>query len=388
MIRRYSALLLALFLCCSCDWFGGRGNENNYVVLLYIAGDNSLSVYGDDNIYGDDNSDIKGLVDGYMPSGTDKEKTLLVFYDLGQDEGPRLSRFYRDKDDRVFEEVLVNYPVSLNSSTPESLKTVLADAETSFPATRRGLILWSHGTGFLPEDYTNTAEGKKRMSFGEEDRKEIEIQDLREVLSPYHYDYIIFDCCLMGGVEVAYELKDCADYVAFSQTEIMAEGLQYGTMMDHLFNLSDARSAVIAVSQDYMDYYFSLSKNDQCATWSVVECAALPELAQACRTIFENHRDMIPTLDRKSVQNYYRFSTMWFFDLDDFIGRLADSSEYAAFTTALNKAMVYRNATSHFLSIDISHYCGLSTYIPFSAYPQLNTYYCTLLWNEAAGLVE
>lgn len=383
--------MCAALFCTSCDWFGWGEEKETYTVLFYLAADNSLSSYAEENLFGRENSDIQGIVDGYMPSADDEENILLVYYDLGDEYGPKLSRFYRGHDDKVYEQTLVKYPVNQNSATMETLEAVIADAETVYPSTRHGLILWSHGTGFLPEGYGDSNEGKRKSlltSFAEERSREIELQDLRKVLSPIHYDYIIFDCCLMGGVEVAYELKDCADYIAFSQTEIMAVGLQYGTMMNRLFNIPYTENAVIAVSQDYMDYYFSLPENDQCATWSVVKCSELPALAEVCSIIFEDNRDKIATLDRSDIQNYYRFSTKWFFDLDDFIGRIAEDEQYGRFTAALNRALVYRNATSRFLSIDIRHYCGLSTYIPYSGYPQLNTYYSKLLWNEAVGLVK
>ena len=42
-----------------------------------------------------------------------------------------------------------------------------------------------------------------------------------------HLDYIIFDACLMGGIEVAYELRNVADKIGFSQAEILAHGFPY-----------------------------------------------------------------------------------------------------------------------------------------------------------------
>ena len=63
---------------------------------------------------------------------------------------------------------------------------------------------------------------------------EIDITDLAEAI-PMNMDYIIFDACFMGGVEVAYELMEKCDKMVFSQTEILADGMDYKTMCSYLF---------------------------------------------------------------------------------------------------------------------------------------------------------
>ena len=52
----------------------------------------------------------------------------------------------------------------------------------------------------------------------------IEIADLPGAI-PMHLDFIIMDACLMGCVEVAYELRDKCDILIFSPTEILSSGI-------------------------------------------------------------------------------------------------------------------------------------------------------------------
>ena len=49
--------------------------------------------------------------------------------------------------------------------------------------------------------------------------------------------------------------------------------------------------------------------------------------------------------------------------------------------------VVYKDATEHFIDVDIKKYSGLSIYIPRPGYTVLNNYYKTLAWNKATGLV-
>ena len=67
---------------------------------------------------------------------------------------------------------------------------------------------------------------------------------------------------------------------------------------------------------------------------------------------------------------------------------MASDAEYRDFISALDQAVIYKDATDAFLSITIKNYSGLSIYIPRPEYTVLNNYYKTLQWNQATGLVQ
>ena len=200
-------------------------------------------------------------------------------------------------------------------------------------------------------------------------------------------EYVLFDCCLMGNVEVAYELRNCSDYLVFSPTEILSDGFPYESIMRPLFTLR-TEDAMRTVCRSYMEQYRAQSGAYRSATISLVRTADLEALASACRTVFQNHREQILTLNRSGIQPYFRFDKHWFYDLDDFVGTVATDSEYRSFIAALDQAVIYKDATEAFLSIDIKHYSGLSIYIPRPEYTVLNNYYKTLQWNRATGLID
>ena len=91
------------------------------------------------------------------------------------------------------------------------MKQVLNDIIQMYPAQEYRLILWSHGTSWLPA-------GSSLRSFGEDSGKQMNIPDLAENL-PIKFDFILFDACLMGSVEVVYELKEKANFIISSSTE-------------------------------------------------------------------------------------------------------------------------------------------------------------------------
>lgn len=379
-MKRFLLLLLSV-LCLSGCHNPEREARNRQVVLIYFAGNNSLSSEGTD--------DYALLKQSWLPQKNEREQILLVFrHFYGQD--PALVRLCKDRKGNVLEQVIRDYPAGTNSALPQTLSAVIADAEEAWPAARHGLVLWSHATGFLPPGYyidpKERSGGGSLLSFAEDHGVEMDLLDLRQALSKIHYEFIIFDCCLMANVEVAYELRHCSDYLAFSPTEILSDGFPYGSMIQPLFSLR-SEEAMKTVCRSYMEQYRAQSGLYRSATITLVRTDALEQLARACKPVFQNHREQILTVDRSDIQPYFRFDKHWFYDIDDFVGHISTDSEYRAFISALDQAVVFKDATEAFLSINIKNYSGLSIYIPRPEYTVLNNYYKTLQWNRATGLV-
>lgn len=376
--------MLLLMLCaCSCEWFTPSGKDRQ-VLLVYIAGNNNISSEGE--------RDFETMRDSWLPETKNKEKIVLVYRDFAG-EAPVLSRLSRSKKGVLEEDIIMEYPQGTNSASSATLADVLADAENAWPARNRGLILWSHGSGFLPEGYYDNprekAPGASLRSFGydEDTRSEMELVALRDALSSRHYQFLLFDCCLMANVELAYELRGVTDYILFSPTEILVDGFPYESMTEPLMTMS-TESALKSVATSYMDHYRAQSGSYRSATVTVIRTEPLSSLAASCRPVFQNHQDQIMTIDRSQIQPYFRYDKHWYYDLDDFVGRLASDSEYASFASALDRTVVFADATEQFLGIDMIHCCGLSVYIPRPEYTVLNNFYKTLDWNRDTGLVQ
>ena len=78
-----------------------------------------------------------------------------------------------------------------------------------------------------PSSYTFPQFGPITKTFGIEQSLyggtlEMEITDLASAI-PMHLKCIVFDACLLGGVEVAYELRNLCDKICFSSLRCLAE---------------------------------------------------------------------------------------------------------------------------------------------------------------------
>ena len=399
-MKRFYILLMAVFCVAACGWCDPDG-EDRQVLLIYFAGNNNLSSDGE--------ADLSDIKHAWLPSTREKDKILLVFYHF-TGKTPTLSRLSTTRDGESVEEIIQTYPTSINSATVEVLETVLADAERAWPASHNSLILWSHASGFLPEGYyanpqeraasgdlLETAEdpyawmvktaGDQGKSFGMDNGREIDIKDLAATLGRRHYDFLLFDCCLMANVEVAYELRNASDYLLFSPTEILADGFPYEKMMEPIFTMKP-EAALLDIANSYMAHYRAQTGEFRSATVTIVKTSGMEALAAACKPVFESHQDRILTIDRSKVQPYFRFDKHWYYDLGDFVQQIATDAEYQNVASALNGAVLFKDATERFLGIEMKHVSGLSIYIPRPEYTVLNTYYKTLQWNRTTGLVQ
>lgn len=403
----------------SCEKANTGKQEQTFV--LFSLGYNNLS--------GALKSDIEDLVNHSL-SKDHKRNNLLIFShhtvsgsNYSEKVPPVLTHVYKDKKDRVIRDTVLVMDSNTIAASSETIRTVLEYVKENFPANRYGTLFSSHGTGWAPENYCNKPEefdevpednfwqkmGRERviaapLMEGTPDVKsigvhnvtrneliEIDITDLANNI-PMKMDYIIFDACFMGCVEVAYELKDICDKVIFSPTEILADGMDYTTMLSYLFNGS--APDLKGFSDNYFKYYDKKSGINRSATISLVDCNKLEALAQACKDIFESQRSEIAEMDKSYIQGYFRerYKSIhgWFYDLESIVEHTdANAEQIEAFKDALNSCILYKAATSWFMSeIQIHEYSGLSMYLPYDDRTYLNNFYKTLKWNMDTGLVK
>ena len=416
------SLLTLLFCSCERDGFdltlslGPYGEETRQVLLLYEAGFNSLSA--------DINYNLNVIRKGYLPGKGRNEDIVLVFShqtlynrrSYTEETAPVMYRLY-SRNGEPQADTLKVWPVGTPVANKEVMTEVFNWVREEFPAAGYGAVLSSHATGYLPEDYYSNSrkyEGRDRggsvswsrqfRSFGQEHysagtrTQEMEIKDLAAAI-PYKLDYILFDACLMGTVEVAWELRNVCSFVAFSPCEIPAAGFDFEHLTEHL--LKPDVPDVKAVCEDYYAAYESDSVYG--ATITLVDCRRLDLLASTCRSLFDTYRSGIRNLSGKNVQVYDRLSGSKgyyaFFDLKDMLREAgASDTDLASLQAALDECILYEAHTAKFLDVKLNRVCGLAMYLP--AYPDYrrDIYHGTefldgfykenVAWNQATSLVE
>lgn len=396
MVKKLFLIIISLVSIYSCsNELFNDGDRLNRMVLIYMADNNNLSYFASKNYEDILNSDLPD----YFKAGEEHGDILLVYTrnrkrSSGEsgDKQPELLRVSKNSRGKAVVEVIKRYDDNTNSATAETLKDVLEYSNSLFTAERRGLVLWSHGTGWVED---NQYSRQIHRSFGSERGQEINIPELAEAI-PEMYDFVLFDACLMGGVEVMYELKDKARYIIGSATEVMGSGFPYKSMISDLFSGYDFD--LTGVCQHYYDYYAGFDVPS--ATVALINTSALEQLADAAENIIKRDGQRIRTLqqaDVQKMQKYFSGNFHWFYDLRDFYATIStDKSEMDAFDAALYNTVMFKLNTEYYYdsvygSCDtrIESFSGLSTYVPFFYNESdKDAFYMNLAWSKRVGLAN
>lgn len=364
-------------------------------MLVYIAGDNSLSSSPDFA-----SLDLEEMIVG--AELTDTQKNNLIVYMDRRNANPQLIRICHNSENKIVLDTLQSYPAR-NSVGVSEMKEVLSKVYTDFPAEHYGLSLWSHGEGWLPYEGANT------RWIGQDKTSYMNIQELCQVLEVApHLDFILFDACFMQSVEVAYELRNYADYFIASLTEIPGPGAPYDKLVSALLPVdnSSLEAVIQNIVQQYYDPYaaiFDETKMTENVPWTggvsigALKSSALSQLAIATKQILTNHIAGGSTVDTSGILYYGRGGRYYYYyDMDGLMRKLTgEDATYIQWKQAFDAAMVrFRTTKMNFSgSADRSDYylfsmegaCGLSTYVPRRNNPGLNTFYRKYEWYTAAG---
>lgn len=434
-IMSFAALIICA-TCCDCKKIENT-NDFDRVLILYEAGFNSLS---SDLI--EDIDDVKGH---YLPLQTDRNAVVVIsqfptkYLSYKTVTDVSITRLYKDRKGSVIADTLFVMPAGSICTKADDFKKALQTVQVKLKSDHYGLLFSSHGSGWIPSGYYNEPEetifslGPKRaprkplpegaVPYYENDEfpglprtksigqtvvggimdnvsYEIDIKEFAQSI-PMHLDYILFDACLMANVEVAYELKDVCDVIAASSAEVMSKGFDYTTLCERLVKSNQSYPKMVC--EDYYHFYESQTGLYNSATISLIDCSKLDAVANACKTIFENHRSELEAIDYTSVQRFYRSYHRWYFDLEDMVAHCSPTAaEKKAFDDAMAQCIIYKAATPAFMGggdyensagFYIHTHSGLTSYLPCAIKNDkqrkyLDDFYKELAWNRATSLVK
>lgn len=386
--------LAALFAACeNNENEGPEGPEPREqvgrTVLVYIVGDNGVSELS--SLFKVNFSDMKAGMEE-----VDYSKCNLVVYSEMVNDVPHLISL-KQKNGKVVADTLFTYDEQ-NPLDKEVMTSVISQTVSYFPADSYGFVFLSHSSSWVPA--SNNANSR---SIGYYRRTQMNIPDFREALSsafPKPLKFILFDSCNMQSVEVAYELRDCAEYFIGSPTEIPGPGAPYKEVVRELFTETDL---AVNIASAYFNYYEKSYTGDipTNTIWtggvatSVIKSEALEELARATKKILPKYIQDKREINRSEIQRYDFSSENANYDLEGLVQSLTggkENTDYQSWRTAFDNVVTYRKTTLKNYSGIIRRMFtmegseGLSTYIPTGeSNSTMNTFYRTLSWYTAAG---
>lgn len=337
--------------------------RNNRTILVYMGGDNNLS--------GKAYNKLDALQQGFNGS---LQGRLLVYLDPA-DASPQLLEIELDDTGKAVPRIIKTYEES-NSADASVFKTVVQEVVTAYPAPSYGLIVFSHGSGWLP---TKTFASPRSILVDQDD--EMEFSDFAQAIPDETFDFILLESCFGSSIEALYELKEKTKFVLASSAEIMDPGFNDLYANGGLRFLYQATPDLKAFAQQFYTQVEQKEGVYQSGTIAVVQTHGLTQLSEFIRQTA--HWDL--TIDLPKIQPFdRRTGPHLFFDFEHYFAQLIPADRQAEFSALLRQCVVYQAATATFMlpfnGFKIEHHSGLTTYIQQPEFPYLNEAYRQLNW--------
>ncbi len=386
-MNRFLTSLFAISFVCLLPSCGDKNDEpkapdaTQRTVLIYAVASNNLS--------SDLASDKKEMITAAPEVAGLGSDVRVLLYSVPSQAATEatLAELKKDNAGEWSFQPVKSYDRNTFSTDPARMREVFSDLRSEAPADNYGLILWSHGTGWIPNFSDHQVPGGMQKSYGMDKYQGVtdycDIDELAYAIPDGMFDYIWFDLCYMMGVEVVYQLRNKCEYIAGYPTEDWSMGMNYDTTLPMLAApWPDLKAAGMAFYDYYMD-------QNMAVTVTVMKTEGLDRLAQAASDIYKSGTRPVTA---SGLQNYSRLKTP-LYDFGQFTKRYLNFSDpdaaalEAEFDEALREITIYAgcstknfNGTNN--AFDPQKYSGLSCYFPGTAAENVEDYYLSLDWPK------
>ena len=335
------------------------GDEGTWTIFVYLCG-TDLESSGQ----GSATSDLQQMLEG---EGSDYVRFVL------QTGGT--SEWMNEAFDASVAErwVVQNNDVQLadsvelgNMGDPDTLYEFLSWGVENFPAEKMGVVFWNHGSGSI-----------NGACFDElNDSDSLSLAEINAALSAVYenmddkFEFIGFDCCLMGTLETANMLATYARYFYGSQETEPGSGWDYTSIANFLAENTGADGGELGkvITDSFYDECAQAEQENEC-TFTIVDLEKIDDFTVAfndfSKELYESADSNLAGIVRNinAADNFggnnkaEGYTNM--VDIGGIINNCSDYADGSAALSALEECIVYnKNGSNH------SDASGLSIYFP------------------------
>lgn len=383
MLKHFFLLLFSILVLASCggnddpvdpvDPFVPTKTKNTlFVFMPYTANNN-----GGNSLY----YSLKGNIED-MERAIEQEKglgnsQLIVFIS----ENIKTSHLiYIGYNKGKCRRDTLNTYTSYDYTTPDGIASLLTSVKQWAPADNYSMIIGCHGEGWMPKPKST-----QTRYFGGT-AIPIDISNFNEGIknAGMKMNYILFDDCYMSGIEVAYQLREAANYLIASTSEMMGYGMPYHKILKYL--LAD-NPDYEAVCSDFTSFYNNYSM--PYGTIAVTDLGYTEEMASFMKAINITHTFDLDKIDDVQDLDVEHFTPTVYFDLGSYLRVLCgdDAATYTKAANLLKKLVPYKGTTGMIYSnagrksLKLKEYSGLTVSDPSVNAKAVETKKQTAWWN-------
>lgn len=362
---------------------------HKWTILVYLNGDNNLEWFAiqdinemERGIDSASNYNILVQVDRHP------DDNVSEGYDGSNGDWTGTRRYYITPDtssDDSIRSPLLEDMGELNMGDPHTLVDFGQTGIKGYPADNYMLVVWDHGNGW----YKGAQDIIKGISYDATNSDYLGVADdeyagAMDTISSFlgdKIDIIANDACLMGMHEVAYEVKDFADFIVSSEYTIPGDGYPYDAICDSL-NKNDSLTPE-ELARTIVDKYKTFYEGSRNVTLSTVALDSRFDHLSYCidefaKALMSNGGRLNPDIDTIRL-NTLEFmenppcttkSDSCHIDLYDFANRISNNSNLSAQTrgwadsvmSAISSAVVREGHVSNTVNFDSAR--GIAIYYP------------------------
>ena len=334
----------------------------DWTFLLYVNGDSNLAGQAMYHL---------NRMESEAPHG---EFNMLAQLDLkGYWQGSRRYEIIRDDNMSTINSVIVQELPELNSGDPAVLYDFLKWGAARAPAGHYLVEIWDHGGGYAGSswDYSsnssrfnNSELASALVRFAGEERK---------------VSVLVFDACLMSSMEVAYQLRNAADYIIGAETPITEDIIRPAALENIRNYYPQSRPTPVQICHEILEAWNGTEgpKSPFTAIDTSLVTAMYDAIGALTDAIFEKWSSVgdcvLSAISDYGVRSYGPYqNTQWLVDMRSYLVKLMEiidnqpmSYRLAKCTEMAQRAIDRLDAmVVDEINTDISNHMGVNLFAP------------------------
>lgn len=342
----------------------------NRSVLAFLAAENSLSRFAIE--------DLMEMVEGAQQIPDNNH--LLVYVD--DTKYPRIYEIGRNEIGIADTLRVMSFEEDLDSADPATLEMALNFMKENYNAEEYGLIMWSHGDGWIPGSKRTRYIGIDNNRNSDNDSGSfLGIDGFKEAIinSVGYLELAFFDACFMMTAEVAYELRDCCHYMVGSPCEIPGPGAPYHMVVPTLFADDLSRGQIAETYYQYYQDLIASNHGSYGAILTTVNCSAMEDFADVTAKMAAKYFQIGAKISSRGWVQYGFGETVYgherenmYLDVKQVMHDTLNGEDYKEWLDAFSKVVLSFSATEFWYSeavmgkvkLDVEKVGGLAITIP------------------------
>ncbi|MCR4742534.1 MAG: hypothetical protein K5866_06670 [Treponema sp.] len=227
--------------------FQESGDERLWSILIYMAADNNLEAAAIEDLCELESSKINSnkvslfaLIDrnpNYDSSNDNWTGSRMYKISTGNAAGSKVIKSTEISCENIG--LIAGQNSELDMSSTYVLSGALEYIMSRYPAENYALIVWGHGTGWRSQNQSEEFDQGLFKGFCSDASSDCimtlyQFSDaLKTALGQRKLDFLGFDTCYGGEIEILYQLRDSAQYLAGSEGLIAFSGWDYKYLFDY-----------------------------------------------------------------------------------------------------------------------------------------------------------